>query len=149
LKTLRDAVTITAQTWATMDQVRWHSQLGLAQWQNDQGEPARAHCCQSLRLSVEVADPWSLLTAISSSLAILADGEAPVRAVELYSMLMQDPLCAASRWFADGIGLHVTAAINGLPDEVVAAALTRGKTLEQREGAAKLVDEVAQFGWVA
>ena len=129
LKTLREAVTITAQTGATMDQVRWYSQLALAQWKNGQGRQARRHCYQSLRLSVQVADPWSLLTAVSSTLAILADGEDPVRAVELHSMLMQDSLCAASRWFADGIGPHVTAAIKGLPEDVVAAALKRGESL--------------------
>ncbi len=44
LKTLREAVTITKQTGATMDSVRWYAQLGLAQWKNGQGRQARAHC---------------------------------------------------------------------------------------------------------
>ena len=149
LKTLREAVTITAQTGATMDQIRWYSQLGLAQWKNGQGRQARGHCYQSLNLSVQVADPWSLLTAISSTLAILAGGEDPVRAVELYSMLMQDSLCAASRWFADGIEPYVTGAIHELPDEVVAAALKRGEGYDQLEEATKLLGEVTELGWVA
>ena len=147
LKTLREAVIITRQTGATMDSVRWYSQLGLAQWKNGQGQQARAHCHQALRLAVQVTDPWSLLTSISSTLTILAHGEAPVRAVELYGMLMADPLCTASRWFADGIAPHVAAAMKGLPDEVVAAALARGNGLEQQTEVARLAEEVVGLGW--
>lgn len=79
LKTLREAVTITKQTGAAMDSARWYAQLGVAQWKNGQGQQARAHCYESLRLAVQVADPWSLLTAISSTVAILADGDDPER----------------------------------------------------------------------
>ena len=147
LRTLRKAVTITAQTGATMDQVRWYSQLALAQWKNGQGDQARAHCYRSLCLSVQVADPWSLLTAMSSTLAILACGDDKVRAVELYSMLMQDSLCAASRWFSDGIGPYVTAAIHELPDDVVAEASKRGAGYDQLEEATKLIREVTELGW--
>jgi len=149
LKTLREAVTITVQTGATMDQVRWYSQLAFAQWKNGQGSQARAHCYKSLCLSVQVADPWSLLTAMSSTLAILADGEDPERAIELHSMLMQDPLCAASHWYADGIGQHITSAMHDLSDEVVTSAMKRGQGLEQLAEAEKLIDETAALGWSA
>ena len=147
LKTLREAITITKQTGATMDSVRWHAQLGFAQWKNGQGRQARFHCHEALRLAVQVVDPWSLLTAISSSVAILADGDDPARAVDLYSMLMQDPLCANSRWFADGIGPHVTTAMAALPDDRVKEALCRGEGLDQPEEAVRLVDELSHLGW--
>ena len=148
LKTLREAVTITKQTGAAMDSVRWYAQLGLAQWKNGQGQQARAHCYEALRLAIQVADPWSLLTAISSTIVILADGDDPERAIELYSMLIQDPLCAGSRWFEDGIGPHVAAAMERLPDDVVEDALCRGKAMEQHKEAARLSDEVLKLSWV-
>ena len=149
LKTLREAVTITVQTGATMDQVRWYSQLARVQWKNGQSVQARAHSYRSVCLSVQVADAWSLLTAMGSAVAILADGENPVRALELYSMLMQDPLCTASRWFADEVGPHAMKAMEKLPDEIVAAAMKRGESLVQLEEATKLINEVAELGWCA
>ena len=79
--------------------------------------------------------------------AKLKDGENPIRALELYGMLMQSPLCAASRWFADGIGPHVAKAMDQLAEDVVGAALQRGENLDQREEARKLVDEVRALGW--
>ncbi|MEZ4864836.1 MAG: AAA family ATPase [Caldilineaceae bacterium] len=147
LQTLRKAVIITKQTGATMDQVRWSSQLGLAQWQNGQGQQARFYCYESLRLSAQVADPWSLLTAISSTIAILADGENPVRAVELHSMLMEDSLCAASQWYADGVGCRVNKAMAQLPTSVIEAAQLKGITLNQQAAAAQLLAEVQALGW--
>ena len=141
-------MTITKQTGAAMDSVRWYAQLGLAQWKNGQGQQARAHCYEALRLAIQVADPWSLLTAISSTIVILADGDDPERAIELYSMLIQDPLCAGSRWFEDGIGPHVAAAMERLPDDVVEDALCRGKAMEQHKEAARLSDEVLKLSWV-
>lgn len=147
LQTLREAVAITKQTGATMDQVRWSSQLGLAQWQNGQGQQARYHCYESLRLSAQVADPWSLLTAVSSTIAILAAGENPVRAVELHAMLMQDSLCAASQWYADGIGWHVSAAMEQLSAAVVESAQAKGRALKQQEAVAELLEEVRTLGW--
>jgi predicted ATPase/transcriptional regulator with XRE-family HTH domain len=147
LKTLREAVIITKQTGATMDSVRWYSQLALAQWKNGQGQQARSHCHLALHLAVQVVDAWSLLTSISSTLAILADGEDPVRAVELYSMLVQDSLCTASRWFEDGIKPHVTTAMNGLSDQVVDAALVRGRGFDLRKEAVRLADEISKLGW--
>jgi hypothetical protein len=130
-----------------MDSVRPLSQLGLAQWNNGQGRQARAHAYESLRLAAQVVDPWSLLTSISTAVAILADGEDPERAIELHSMLMQDPLCAASRWYEDGVRPHVAAAIEKLPDEAVELALSRGISLDQQAEAQKLVNEVFELGW--
>ena len=37
--------------------------------------------------------------------------------------------------------------MKGLPDEVVAAALARGRQLEQRVEVARLADEVSRLGW--
>ncbi len=147
LKTLREAVSITKRTGATMDSVRWVSQLGLAQWQNGQGKQARAHAHESLRLATQVVDPWSLLTSISTTIVILADGEDLERAIELDSMLMQDSLCANSRWYQDGIGPKVAKAISQLPAEVTEMARTRGMSLEQSEQAACLVEETSALGW--
>lgn len=147
LQTLREAVAITKQTGATMDQVRASAQLGLAQWHNRQPEQARFHCYESLRLCVQVTDPWSLLTAISTTTFLFAVGEHPARAVELYSMLLQDRLCAASRWFAEGIGLHVNAAMEQLPAAIIEAALLKGKTLQQQATVVALLEEVRGLGW--
>jgi predicted ATPase/transcriptional regulator with XRE-family HTH domain len=149
LSTLREAITITKRTGATMDSVRWYAQLGLAQWKNGQGKQARAHAHECLSLAAQVVDPWSLLTAISTTIAILADGEHPERAVELDSMLMQDPLCTNSRWYQDGIGPYVTAAIHHLPAEATEAAKIRGRSLEQSEQAALLIEETSALGWVS
>lgn len=102
---------------------------------------------ESLRLSAQVADPWSLLTAVSSTIAILADGENPVRAVELHSMLMEGSLCAASQWYADGIGCRVNKAMAQLPTTVVEAAQLKGRTLNQQEAAAQLLEDVQMLGW--
>jgi hypothetical protein len=138
LQTLRGAI---------MDRTRCHAILARAQWKNRQGRQARAHCFQSLQLCAQVGDPWSLATAVSATIIILADGDNPARALELFSMLQQDPLCAASRWFDDAVGSHVAAAMAALPAEVAAAATARGKTLDPRAVAHELVGEARARDW--
>ena len=104
LKTLREAVIITRQTGATMDTVRWSAQLGLAQWKNGQGQQARAHCHLALQLAAQVVDSWSLLTAISPTLVILAGGEVPVRAVECTPCSRQNPSALPAAGLRTGLG---------------------------------------------
>ncbi len=147
LRTLRDAVMTTDSTGATMDRTRCHALLARAQWENQQGRQTRAHCALSLRLCAQICDPWSVATALSAALIILADGDDPARALELYSMLKQDPLCAASRWCQDGVGSHVAVATATLPADVMDAALSRGGTLDPLETVRELVDEVRALGW--
>ncbi len=147
LKTLREAISVARRTGATMELARSQALLGLTQWRNGQGQQARAHCAESLRLAVEVGDPWSLLLSIGSSLVILATGDAPERALSLYSMLKNDPLCTTSRWFEDFIGAAVFNATSDLPIERIHAAAAEGSTMSQAEEAVLLLGEVAGLGW--
>ncbi len=145
LETLRRAVAMTELTGATMDGARAHAILARAQRENGQDRQARAHCSQALRLCAEVRDPWSLATALSSALLLLADGDDPVRAWELYGMLKHDSLCAASRWFEDAVSPPLAAA--AVPAEVVEAALARSAAFDPSETVARLVAEVQALGW--
>lgn len=147
LKTLREAVSVARRTGATMELTRAQALLGLTQWRNGQGQQARAHCAESLRLAVDAGDPWSLLLSIGSSLVILAAGEAPERAISLHSMLMNDPLCATSRWFEDFIGAAVLSSTSNLPIERINAAVAEGSKLSQSDEATRLLKEVIELGW--
>jgi hypothetical protein len=84
---------------------------------------------------------------LATALIILAGGEAPTRALELYGMLAQDPLCVASRWFEDGVRPHLAAVTAALPEDEVAAALARGGTQDPRATVHALADEVRLLGW--
>ena len=147
LQTLREAVITTDLTGATMERTRCHAIMARAQWENRQGRQARAHCYQSLQLCAQVGDPWSLVTAVSATIILMAGGDDPARALELYSMLQQDSLCAASRWFEDAVGSLVAAVTTELQADVAAAALARGRTLEPLKTVHELVDEVRALGW--
>ncbi len=147
LKTLREAITITTATGAAMDSVRWYSQLAYVEWRNGQDVPARYHCYKAVQIAAEVTDPWSLLTAISTTTVILSDGEDPALAVTLHCMLMQDPLCTASQWYVDGIMPHVEAASRMLTKEQLRAAKQRGADLKQQEEITRLRDKLASLGW--
>jgi tetratricopeptide (TPR) repeat protein len=142
LPTLRQAVAVTEHTGAASDLARASALLAFAAWKSGLCDDALTYCLQSLRLSSQVADPWGLLTALSAAIAILADRGQSHRAMELYNMLLNDPLCAASCWFRDSIGASVAAARAQLPEPMVDAALFAEQTLDQQKTAAQLVGEI-------
>jgi predicted ATPase/transcriptional regulator with XRE-family HTH domain len=144
LETLRQAVAITELTGATMDGARANAILALAQCENDQLPQARAHSRSALKLCTQVGDPWSLATALTSALVLLAESDDPAQAWELYGMLRQDALCSASRWFADAVDGPLAAARAHLSDEQVDAALHQGSKLDPQSIARALAEELAQ-----
>lgn len=147
LALLRKAVVLTELTGAHMDGTRAHAVLARAQWENGQARQAQVHCSRALRLCLQVGDPWSLATALTSTLILLAGGEDPVRACELYGMLRQDSLCAASRWFEDAVAPHLAIVATVLPAEAMEAAVARGADFDVTETVRALVAEVEALGW--
>jgi tetratricopeptide (TPR) repeat protein len=147
LPLLREAVAISEQTVGSSDLAHEYAALGLAEWQAGLGKLARMHCFKGLRLAVQYTPWWEGLRVLSVCTLILADGENPQRAVELFSMLCSDPYFTYNAWFEDEIGKPMRTVMETLPADVVASALDRGKQLDLWETATVLLDELRILGW--
>jgi tetratricopeptide (TPR) repeat protein len=64
------------------------------------------------------------------------------RAVEIYALTSKYPFAANSRWFYDVFGKHIEKAAESIPPDVVAAAKSRGRTLDLWETAKELLSEL-------
>jgi hypothetical protein len=70
---------------------------------------------------------------------LLADQDEKERAVELYTLALQNPYVANSRWFEDVAGRHIAAVAATLPPEVVETAQARGRARDVWETARELL----------
>jgi len=77
----------------------------------------------------------------AASLLLVDAGEVE-RAVEIYALASRYPSVANSRWCEDVAGIHVTAAAEALPSEVVAAAQERGRAADPWDVAEALLGEL-------
>lgn len=86
--------------------------------------------------------PWraGALAAAAAWLAVHGQAE---RAVEIYAAASQHPQIAASRWWADVVGRHVTAAASALSPEVVARARERGRAADVQAALCELLAELS------
>ena len=82
-----------------------------------------------------------LLEAIAASAAVLAARGEARQAVELYALVRRHPYAANSPWFEDVYGRLVMQAATTLDPTVIAAARSRGETLDLWQAARRLLSE--------
>ena len=73
--------------------------------------------------------------------SILAREGRAVQAVELYTLVLDDPIWKVSPWMEKVVGQYVTAASASLPEEVVEAARQRGLKRDMVEAAQEWLEE--------
>jgi hypothetical protein len=88
---------------------------------------AQHYIRENLQIAAETGMFLPQMTALTGMALLLADQGDKERAVELYTLALQNGHVANSRWFEDVVGRHIAAISQTLPPEVVAAAQARGK----------------------
>jgi tetratricopeptide (TPR) repeat protein len=85
----------------------------------------------------------SQVSCVLPGIALLfIDLDQPERAVELYTLALNNPYVANSQWFEDVAGKHIAKAAESLPVEVVEAAEERGRKRDIWETAEELLVEL-------
>jgi hypothetical protein len=111
---------------------------------------AQGYLLEALEMVIELGAFVSLMRLMPIIPVLLADEEDDAlkeRAVELYALAESQPFVANSQLFKDIAGKHIAAAAATLAPEVVKAAQSRGRTLDWRDTAATLLDELRELGW--
>ena len=99
------------------------------------------HVCRALQIGTALGDPQPRTTALPLCALLLADRGEAARAVELYALASRHPAVASSRWFEDVVGMHIAAAGESLPPELVAAAQERGRARDLEATVKELLAE--------
>jgi predicted ATPase/DNA-binding SARP family transcriptional activator/tetratricopeptide (TPR) repeat protein len=97
---------------------------------------------EALTLAHELRSFISIMYALPAAALFLTYTGDIVRAVEVWKLASRYAFIANSRWFEDVIGRHVSAAAAGLAPEQIAAAQTRGETLDPWETARELLQQL-------
>lgn len=96
------------------------------------GNPDQAHhyWVEAIQIAMATGGCFPLLITLPALALRYLEQEEPTRAIELYTLALQHPFIANSRWFADVAGRHVIAAMTLLPPDVVQAAQERGRAAD-------------------
>jgi tetratricopeptide (TPR) repeat protein len=124
--------------------------LGRAVYGLGNRAEAQGYLLEALEMVIELGAFVSLMRLMPIIPVLLADEEDDAlkeRAVELYALAESQPFVANSQLFKDIAGKHIAAAAATLAPEVVEAARSRGRTLDWRDTAATLLDELRELGW--
>ena len=80
--------------------------------------------------------------ALPAAIFVFADQGDSERAIELYGLAMAQPYWINSQWFHDVVRKRIAAASAGLPPDVVAATLARGRARDLKGTMADLAAEL-------
>jgi len=108
---------------------------------------AQEHFLEALRAATKHDDFPPLIHALPGIALLFADQGEAERAVELYALASTFGIVANSKWFDDIAGDEIAAVAEGLPEDVIEAAKTRGRSLDLWETVAELLDELEALGW--
>jgi predicted ATPase/DNA-binding SARP family transcriptional activator len=92
--------------------------------------------------AVEKHHFYSLLNALSGIALLLADEGEFEYALELYTLTLEHPFVANSRWFEDIAGREIAEMTANLPPQVAEAARARGHSLDLWQCAGELLEEL-------
>ncbi len=81
---------------------------------------------EALQISVKTRAHHALKHSLAAMALILAREGRAVQAVELYTLVLDDPIWKVSPWMEKIVGQYVTSASADLPEEDVEAARQRG-----------------------
>jgi DNA-binding SARP family transcriptional activator/predicted ATPase len=106
---------------------------------------AREALEEALKLAHELRSFNSVMYALPATALFLTYTGNTVRAVEVWELARRYAFIANSRWFEDVVGRRITAAAAVLRPDEIAAAKTRGETLDPWETARELLQHVERM----
>jgi hypothetical protein len=101
---------------------------------------------EATQLSVKLGGHYPLIGLPGIALLLIEEGEAE-RAVELYALASRYPFVANSLWWHDAVGRHIEFRVTNWPEDVVEAAMARGRSLDLQQTAVDLFEELPARGW--
>lgn len=90
----------------------------------------RQNLAEALQMATETRGFFTVLVALPPLALLFLALDEPRRAIELYTLALQHPFVANSRWFAHVAGRPITAAMAQLPLDVVRAAQEKGRNAD-------------------
>lgn len=104
--------------------------LGFLAYRHQAYEQAQKYFQENLEIAVKSRLFLPSLTALSGVALLYTVSGAPEKGVELYTIAQQHQHVANSRWFADVVGCHITAAAATISPTALAKAEDRGRQRE-------------------
>jgi predicted ATPase/DNA-binding SARP family transcriptional activator len=106
------------------------------------------HCAlEAVQIAIDNRTILPLLLGLTLTALLLLEEDDVERALELYTLALEEPKVANSKWWHDAVGRHIDAAAATLSPEVAEAARTRGRSLDFWQIGAELLDELPARGW--
>ncbi|MFC1879397.1 hypothetical protein ACFLZW_05740, partial [Chloroflexota bacterium] len=109
--------------------------------QQGESQKALGYLCEALQISIEIRAPFTLNYTFPPIAVILARRGEQERALEIYSLVMQNPYVANNCWFEDVYGSQVAEFTKSLPEDVAAAAQERGRRRDLWQTVKELMEE--------
>jgi predicted ATPase len=125
-----------------------HNMGALAERSAGNRQQAWPHVVAALRIALETHARFMVIQALWAPALLLADDDAPERAIELYTLAERE-FPRDDPWRAAVYQRELTAVAAALPAEAAAAAQERGRARELWATARELLAELEAAGWGA
>jgi tetratricopeptide (TPR) repeat protein len=124
------------------DELGWAlSVLANIQTTLGQTEEAMIAITEALQVAVKTRAHHTFKHSLAAMALILTKEGRAVQAMELYTLVLDDPIWKVSPWMEKVVGQHVTAASASLPEEVVEDARQRGRQRDMFATVQELLEE--------
>ena len=120
--------------WALAVMANVQYTLGLLQ-------SANIALVEALQISVKTRAHHALKHSLAAMASILAREGRVIQAVELYTLVLDDPIWKVSPWMEKVVGQYVAAASASLPEEIVEEARQRGQRRDMFATVQELLEE--------
>jgi len=92
-----------------------------------QSEAAKVALTEALQIAIKTRAHYAISHALAATTLIMARDGRALQAVELYMLVLDDPIWKVSPWMEKIVGQYVSAASASLPKEVIEAARNSGR----------------------
>ena len=124
------------------DELGWAlAVLANIQYTLSLSQAANMSLVEALQISVKTRAHHALKHSLASMALILAREGRVVQAVELYALVLDDPIWSVSPWMEKVVGQYVFAASANLPEEDIEAARQRGRQRDMLTTAQEWLEE--------
>ena len=140
-KLMQESVNLYRQV-GHQDELGWALAV-LADIQTVMGQPEGAKIAlnEALQIAVKTRAQYTLKHTLAAMTLILAREGRARQAVELYTLVLDDPVWKGSPWMEKVVGQYVTAASASLPEDVAEATRQRGRQRDLVATAQELLEE--------
>ena len=124
--------------------------LSRAEWGLGQYASARQQLLQALAVTVKIRAFITLLHVLPIvPIFLAAEGDVgyKTRAIEIYALAHSHPFIANCQFFYDIAGKDMKTVEADLPPDIIAAAKTKGQSLDFWQTAESLLEELTELGW--